>query len=279
MKILFLGDVMGRSGRSAVTAALPGLRAAWALDFVVVNAENSASGMGMTAQIGTELFAAGADVITLGDHAFDQREMTQHIEREPRILRPLNIAREAPGAGARVFPATRGRKVLVAQALGRVFMNRPFDDPFSALDLALRTHPLGGAVQAVVVDFHAEATSEKMGMGHWLDGRASLVVGTHTHVPTSDAMVMPRGTAYLTDAGMCGDYGSVIGMQADEPMRRFVTGMPGGRFNPASGPATICGVFVETDDATGLARRVAPVRLGGRLAPSVPEGLKAPEGV
>lgn len=276
MKILFLGDVMGRSGRGAVTDLLPRLRTAWGLDFVVVNAENSASGMGMTAQIGTEILAAGADVITLGDHAFDQREMLAHIAREPRILRPLNIARDAPGAGFRVFEATRGRRVLVAQALGRVFMNRPFDDPFSALDQVLRAHPLKGAVQAAVVDVHAEATSEKMGLGKWLDGRASLVVGTHTHVPTADAMLLPRGTAYQSDAGMCGDYDSVIGMQADEPLRRFVTGMPGGRFQPAQGPATVCGVYAETDDATGLATRVASVRLGGRLPQAIPEGLAAP---
>ena len=276
MKILFLGDVMGRTGRSAVTDLLPRLRTAWGLDFVVVNAENSASGMGMTAQIGTEILAAGADVITLGDHAFDQREMMAHIAREPRILRPLNIARDAPGAGFRVFEATRGRRVLVAQALGRVFMNRPFDDPFSALDQVLRAHPLRGTVQAAVIDVHAEATSEKMGLGKWLDGRASLVVGTHTHVPTADAMLMPKGTAYQSDAGMCGDYDSVIGMQADEPLRRFVTGMPGGRFQPAQGPATVCGVYAETDDATGLAVRVASVRLGGRLPQAIPEGLAAP---
>lgn len=196
--------------------------------------------------------------------------MLAHIDAEPRILRPLNFAKTAPGAGARVFEATRGRRVLVAQALGRVFMNRPFDDPFSALDAALRTSPMGGAVQATVVDFHAEATSEKMGMGHWLDGRASLVVGTHTHVPTSDTMILPRGTAYQTDAGMCGDYNSVIGMQTDEPMRRFIVGMPKGRFEPATGEATLSGVYVETDDATGLAVSTSPVRVGGRLAQSAP---------
>lgn len=270
MRILFLGDVMGRSGRDAISARLPGLRADWSLDFVVVNAENAASGAGLTSKIAADIFAAGADVITLGDHSFDQKEMLAHIDAEPRILRPLNFAKTAPGAGARVFEATRGRRVLVAQALGRVFMNRPFDDPFSALDAALRTSPMGGAVQATVVDFHAEATSEKMGMGHWLDGRASLVVGTHTHVPTSDTMILPRGTAYQTDAGMCGDYNSVIGMQTDEPMRRFIVGMPKGRFEPATGEATLSGVYVETDDATGLAVSTSPVRVGGRLAQSAP---------
>jgi calcineurin-like phosphoesterase len=174
-----------------------------------------------------------------------------------------------------VFEATRGRKVLVMQALGRAFMNRPFDDPFSAVDAALKSAPLGGAVQAALCDFHAEATSEKMGMGRWLDGRVSVVVGTHTHVPTADATILNRGTAYMTDAGMCGDYDSVIGMQADEPLRRFVSGMAKGRFQPASGPATLSGLYVETDDATGLAKLAGPVRLGGRLSQCVPDGLPA----
>jgi metallophosphoesterase (TIGR00282 family) len=275
MRILFLGDVMGRSGRSAVIERLPRLREAWSLDFVVVNAENSASGMGLTAAIADELFAAGADALTLGDHAFDQREMLAHVEKEPRIVRPLNYAKGAPGAGARVFEATRGRKVLVMQALGRAFMNRPFDDPFSAVEAALKTARMGAAVHAAICDFHAEATSEKMAMGRWLDGRVSLVVGTHTHVPTADATVLSKGTAYMTDAGMCGDYDSVIGMEAEEPLRRFVTGMAKGRFQPAGGPATVSGIYVETDDATGLAKATGPVRLGGRLAPSVPEGLPA----
>lgn len=270
MRILFLGDVMGRSGRSAVIERLPGLRKAWALDFVVVNAENSASGMGLTATIAGDLFAAGADVLTLGDHAFDQREMLTHVEREPRIIRPLNYAKTAPGRGQGVFAARGGRKVLVAQALGRVFMNRAFDDPFSAVDATLRAHPRGGMVQAAIVDIHCEATSEKMGMGHFCDGRASLVVGSHTHVPTADAQILPGGTAFQSDAGMCGDYNSVIGMDRAEPLRRFVTGMGKGRFVPAEGEATLCGTYVETDDRTGAATRVAAVRLGGRLAEAHP---------
>ncbi|MDE3122130.1 MAG: YmdB family metallophosphoesterase, partial [Paracoccaceae bacterium] len=213
---------------------------------------------------------AGADCVTLGDHAFDQKDMLQFIESEPRILRPLNYAKTAPGKGARLFAAAGGRKVLVTQALGQVFMKRPFDDPFSALDQVLRSHPLGGLAQAIIVDFHAEATSEKMAVGHWCDGRASLVVGTHTHVPTGDAQILPAGTAYLTDAGMCGDYNSVIGMDKAEPMRRFITGMSKTRFEPAEGEATLSGVYVETDDRTGLAKRVAMVRLGGRLQESLP---------
>jgi hypothetical protein len=270
MRLLFLGDVMGKAGRSALVERLPGLRADWGLDFVVVNGENASQGAGLTADHAKLLIAAGADCLTLGDHAFDQKDMLSFIEQEPRILRPLNFSKVAPGRGARVFAATQGRKVLVAQVLGQVFMKRPFDDPFSAVETVLKTHPLGGAVQAAILDVHAEATSEKMAMGHWADGRASLVVGTHTHVPTGDAMILDGGTAYLTDAGMCGDYNSVIGMEKLEPLRRFITGMSSARFEPAGGEATLTGVFVETDDRTGRALRVVPVRVGGRLQPSAP---------
>lgn len=270
MRILFLGDVMGRAGRTVVATRLGALRKDWALDFVVVNGENASSGAGLTAAHAKALLEAGADVITLGDHAFDQKDMLSFIEQEPRVLRPLNFAKTAPGKGARLFADARGRKVLVAQVLGQVFMKRPFDDPFSAIQPVLQAHPLGGLAQAVLVDMHCEATSEKMAMGHWCDGRASLVVGTHTHVPTADAMILPGGCGYLTDAGMCGDYNSVIGMQKEEPMRRFITQMPGGRFEPAGGEATLSGVFVETDDRTGRATRIAPVRLGGRLQPATP---------
>ncbi|HUF87740.1 MAG TPA: TIGR00282 family metallophosphoesterase [Thermohalobaculum sp.] len=265
MRLLFLGDLVGRAGRTAVIEALPKLRADWKLDFVAVNAENAASGFGLTPAIADALFAAGADCLTLGDHAFDQKEMIQHIEREPRILRPLNYGRAVPGRGSGLFEAGRGRKVLVAVALGRVFMNRPFEDPFSALDAALKVAPLGAAADAVLVEMHAEATSEKMAVGHWCDGRASLVVGSHTHVPTADAMILPKGTAYQSDAGMCGDYDSVIGMEKSEPLRRFITGMANGRFEPAMGEPSICGVYLETDDRTGLASRIAPVRLQGKL--------------
>ena len=270
MKILFLGDVMGRAGRAAISERLPGLRTEWGLDFVVVNGENASSGMGLTGEHAKALLAAGADCLTRGDHAFDQKDMLPFIEQENRILRPLNFARLAPGKGARVFSDARGRKVLVAQVLGQVFMKRPFDDPFSAIDTVLKTHTLGGAVQATIVDMHCEATSEKMAMGHWCDGRASLVVGTHTHVPTGDAQILRGGTAYLTDAGMCGDYDSVIGMEKLEPMRRFITGMPKDRFTPAGGPATLSGVYVETDDKTGHAVKVRMIRIGGRLEEARP---------
>lgn len=271
MKILFLGDVMGRSGRNAITERLSALRAAWGLDFVVVNGENATSGHGLNRDHARALLEAGADVITLGDHAFDQKDMLGTIESEPRILRPINISKAAPGRGHRIYEVPGGRKVLVAQVLGRVFMKQPYDDPFSPLDALFRTHRLGAAVHATLIDIHCEATSEKMGVGHFCDGKASVVVGTHTHVPTADAQILPGGTAFQSDAGMCGDYDSVIGMEKTEPMRRFITGMPKARFSPAMGEATLSGLYVETDDRTGKATRVVQVRQGGRLSPSGPE--------
>ncbi len=270
MKLLFLGDVMGRSGRAALTSQLPSLREDWRLDFVVVNGENASNGVGLTAAHAKLLLDAGADCVTLGDHAFDQKEMLQFIETEPRILRPINYAKSAPGKGFRVYEARGGRKVLVAQVLGQVFMKRPFDDPFSAIDPVLKAHPLGGLVNASLVDMHCEATSEKMAMGVWCDGRASVVVGTHTHVPTADARILPGGTAYQTDAGMCGDYDSVIGMDKVEPMRRFITGMGKERFTPAAGKATLSGLYIETDDKTAKAVRVGMVRQGGLLQAAAP---------
>ncbi|RED14319.1 TIGR00282 family metallophosphoesterase [Pontivivens insulae] len=271
MRILFLGDVMGRAGRNAVAEHLPDLRTRLRADFVVINGENASNGMGLNANHAAALFEAGADCVTLGDHAFDQKDMMTHIAQDARIIRPLNYAKDAPGRGVNVFDAGRGRRIMVLQALGQTFMKRPFADPFSAVEAELKRVPLGARADAILVDFHAEATSEKMAMGHWCDGRASLVVGTHTHVPTGDAQILGKGTAYLTDAGMCGDYDSVIGMEKAEPMRRFITGMPKGRFTPAEGEATLAGVFVVTDDKTGKATSCQMIRLGGRLAQSLPE--------
>ncbi len=246
MKLLFLGDIVGRAARDAIVSDLPGLRSDLGADFVVVNGENAAGGFGITAQICEELFDAGVDVITLGNHAWDQREALVHIEREPRLIRPVNFPAGTPGRGAGLFETAKGERVLVINAMGRVFMD-PLDDPFAAIEREIGACPLGEAADAILVDFHGEATSEKMAMGHFCDGRASLVVGTHSHVPTADAQILPGGTAYQTDAGMCGDYNSVIGMEKDEPVSRFLSKIPSGRFQPALGPATLCGVFVETD--------------------------------
>ena len=268
---MFLGDVMGRSGRTAIKDRLADLKTEWSVDLAVINGENASNGAGLTAAHAKVLLDAGADVITLGDHAFDQRDMLEFIAREPRILRPLNFAKDAPGRGAAIFDAGRGRKVLVAQVLGQVFMKRPFDDPFSAIDAVLMRHRIGASVHAALVDVHCEATSEKMAMGHFCDGRASLVVGTHTHVPTADAQILAGGTGLLSDAGMCGDYNSIIGMDKAEPLRRFITGMPKGRFQPAEGEGTLSGVVVGTDDKTGKATEIHMVRQGGRLPQAGPE--------
>jgi metallophosphoesterase (TIGR00282 family) len=270
MRILVCGDVVGRSGRTVVIENLKKLRDRLALDFVVVNGENAAGGFGITPKICDEFFAAGADAITTGNHVFDQREIISHFDKEKRLLRPHNYPKTAPGTGVAVFAAPRGRKVLLVHLNTRLFMDA-LDDPFAAMAQVFETHALRRTVDAVVVDLHGEATSEKMAFAHFVDGRASCVVGTHTHVPTADWQVLPGGTAYHTDIGMCGDYDSVIGMGKAISVDRFVRKMPTARLEAADGPATLCAVFVETDDATGLAKRIAPLRMGGRLAPHWPE--------
>ncbi len=267
MKLAFFGDVVGRAGRKAVSDHLPGLRRDLGLDAVVVNAENAAGGFGITESTARQLFDAGADVLTLGNHSFDQAQALSFIDREPRLLRPANYPPGTPGKGANLYDLG-GYQLLVVSLHGRVFMDS-LDDPFQAAERELSAAPLGQVADAVLVDMHAEATSEKKAMGYFCDGRASLVVGSHQHVPTADAMILPQGTAFQTDAGMCGDYNSIIGMEPDEPLRRFTTRIRSGRFETASGPATLCGVYVETD-AEGLATRIEPIRIGGRLAPHRP---------
>jgi 2',3'-cyclic-nucleotide 2'-phosphodiesterase len=269
MRILFVGDIVGRSGRTAITSRLPGLIVDWKLDLVVVNAENAAGGFGITEPIYRELIDAGAHALTLGNHAWDQKEALVFIERAPLLIRPVNYPPGTPGRGAAVVEARNGGRVLVVNAMGRIFMD-PLDDPFAAVERELAACPLKSAADAVVVDMHAEASSEKQAMGHFLDGRVSLVVGTHTHVPTADHQILPGGTAFMTDVGMTGDYDSVIGMTKHEPLTRFVRRISTGKFEPALGPATLSALAVETDDATGLAARLAPVRLGGRLEQTQP---------
>lgn len=270
MRLLFLGDVVGKSGRNAVIETLPDLRARWALDFVIINGENSAGGFGITEKIHTELLDAGADAVTLGNHAFDQKETLVYIERQDRLIRPVNFPPGTPGRGAGLYEARNGAQVLVMNAMGRVYMHE-LDCPFRAVEQELMTCPLGSGADVVVIDFHAEATSEKQAFGAFVDGRASLVVGTHTHTPTSDERVLPGGTAYMSDAGMCGDYNSVLGMSKDEPMHRFLARIPKDRFEPALGPATLSGLAVDIDDKTGLANEVKAVRIGGCLSQSEPD--------
>lgn len=270
MRFLFLGDVVGRAGRRAVLEALPGLRRRYKLDFVAINGENAAGGFGITEQILEDLLEAGADVVTLGNHAFDQKDALVFIERQPRLLRPLNMPPGTPGKGVGLFKAANGADVLVMNAIGRVFMGE-YDCPFRAIDREVTACGLKrGAADAIIVDFHAEATSEKQALGHFLDSRVSCVLGTHTHSPTADEHILSGGTAYMSDVGMCGDYNSILGMDMAEPINRFLTRIPRERFEPAVGPATVSGLAVDIDDATGLARRVSALRLGGVLAPTEP---------
>jgi metallophosphoesterase (TIGR00282 family) len=268
MNILFLGDIVGRPGRDAVIATLPDLKSRLKPDFVIVNGENAAGGFGITAAIAEEFFAAGIDCISTGNHWADQKEILAYGETEDRVLRPVNYPKGTPGKGANLYQCAAG-SVLVVNVMGRVFMDA-LNDPFAAVDGELDACPLGDVADAIVVDIHAEATSEKMAMGHFCDGRASLVIGTHSHVPTADAQILPGGTAFQCDAGACADYDSVIGMDKAEPLQRFTRKIPTQRYTPASGPATVCGVFVQTG-AGGLATRIEPVRVGGRLKPALPD--------
>lgn len=269
MRILFVGDVVGRSGRKAVTERLPGLIAGWKLDLVVVNGENSAGGFGITEAIYEEIIEAGADAITLGNHCWDQREALVFIERAPRLVRPINYPTGTPGRGAAVVTGKNGCRALVINVLGRIFME-PLDDPFAAIDRELVACPLQTGADSIIIDMHAEATSEKQALAYYADGRASIVIGTHTHAPTADHRILGGGTAFMSDVGMTGDYNSVIGMAKDEPLQRFLRRIPSGKFEPAMGVASLCGLAVETNDATGLASRLAPVRLGGRLEEARP---------
>ncbi len=269
MRLLFIGDVVGRSGRAAVSQQAPLLRARWRLDFVIVNGENAAGGFGLTEAIFEEFLQVGVDAVTLGNHAFDQREALVFIERQPRLVRPANYPPGTPGRGSTVIENSQGARLLIVNVLGRIFMDA-LDDPFAAVDRELASSPLGEGCHAVVVDMHAEASSEKWALGHFVDGRASLVVGTHTHVPSADHRILSGGTGFVTDVGMTGDYDSVIGMEKDEPMRRFIRRIPSGRFEPALGPATLCGVVVDIN-SSGLTKAIAPVRIGGLLAAAAPD--------
>lgn len=269
MKVLYIGDVVGKSGRKAVQDHLPRLIEELALDFVILNGENSAHGFGITGSICDSFFELGVDVITTGNHAWDQREIIEYIDKEPRLLRPVNYPEGTPGQGYGVFETRGGKKALVIQAMGRLFMD-PLDDPFQGVQRAMLNKKLGGNVDFAFVDIHAEATSEKMAMGQHLDGTVSMVVGTHSHIPTADAQILPQGTAYQTDAGMCGDYDSVIGMTKGPAIGRFISKMRGERLTPAVGEGTLCAVYVETNDVTCLATTISPVRVGGRLIEVVP---------
>ena len=263
MRILFLGDIVGRSARETVIKKMPDIRKEYSLDFVIVNGENAAGGFGITEDICEKLFFSGVDCITTGNHVWDQRELVKYIDTEDRLLRPINFPDDTPGKVSNIFLSQFGR-ILVVNVMGRLFMES-LDDPFAAIERVLSDNQLGDNCDAIIIDIHAETTSEKTAMGHFCDGRVSLVVGTHTHIPTADHQILPFGTAYQTDAGMCGDYDSVIGMEKTEPIRRFVERTPGGRFNPAQGIPTLCGLIIETS-VDGLSESIEPFRVGGILS-------------
>lgn len=252
MKILFLGDVVGSPGRSAVIDNLAGIKEEHGIDFIIVNGENSAGGRGITPKICIDLLRAGAAVVTTGDHVWDQREILDYFPTEPRLLRPINFV-DAPGAGSVVLETAKG-KVAVLNAMGRTFMNPPLENPLTLLEAEILRLKEEG-VDMMVVDFHAEATSDKIAMGRALDGKVSLVVGTHTHVQTADEQIFPGGTAFLTDAGMCGPDVSVLGREVDSVVWRFRTGLPT-RFPVAKGPVRLCGVIVEVDEQSGKATSI-----------------------
>src|SRR5258707_4318729 len=272
MRILFIGDIVGRSGRAVLLERLGALVRDWKLEFVAINGENAAGGFGITEAIYQEFVDAGADAITGGNHSWDQKEALVFIERAPRLFRPINFPPGTPARGAAMIDTKNGAKAIVINAMGRIFME-PLDDPFTAIDRELAACRLKSGADAIIIDMHCEATSEKQSMGYLCDGRASLVIGTHTHAPTADHRILPGGTAFMSDVGMTGDYQSVIGMDKDEPLGRFLRRISTSKFEAATGPGTLSALAVETDDATGLATRVGPVRLGGVLEETKPTFL------
>lgn len=269
MKILFIGDIFGRSGREAIEKHLPALKEKLEPDVTIVNGENAANGKGITEKICKELYEWGVDIITTGNHVWDQREVIPYIARDKNLLRPINFPEGTPGNGLIKHQLQDGRTITVINAMGRLFMD-PLDDPFQILQEIVEKEKLGKNTNAIFVDFHTETTSEKMSLGHHLDGKISALIGTHTHIQTADHHIMEHGTAYMSDSGMTGDYNSVIGVRKDIGVHRFVKKMPGEKLIPAAGEATLCGAFIETDDKTGLAKSINPIRIGGILSETCP---------
>lgn len=269
MNILFLGDIFARSGREAVKLHLPFLKEKLSPDVIIANAENAAHGFGVTPTIADDLFKLGINVLTTGNHVWDQKEIIPYSNQQKRLLRPANYPPQTPGHGYTIFQTQSGSDILIINLMGRVFMD-PLDDPFACLDNILKMHRLKvNNLGAIFVDFHAETTSEKMSLAHYADGRITALIGTHTHMPTADAQILDKGTAVQTDAGMCGDYNSVIGVKPQSPIHKFTKKMPGEKFSPTDGVATVCGVFIETDKDTGLCKKILPIRIGPRLIPTI----------
>lgn len=272
MRILFVGDVMGRAGREALEKYLPQIKTRLKPDVTIVNGENAAHGRGITEKFCAEFYAIGTDIITTGNHVWDQREILSYIRRDEKLLRPANFPKGTPGNGYGLFEIAGGRRILVVNMMARLFMD-PLDCPFQCMEEILREYRLGQNCQAIFVDFHGETTSEKMSFGHHFSGRVSAVIGTHTHIPTADTHIMTGGTAYMTDAGMTGDYDSVIGMKKETAVTRFTSKLPGDHFVPASENMMLCGALVVTDDKTGKALSIEPIRIGDILTETMPEAV------
>ena len=270
MRLLFFGDVVGQPGRKVVLETVRRARQELGVEFIIANGENAAGGFGITPAICKEFFESGIDVITTGNHVWDQREIIPYFDQEPRLLRPHNYPTGTPGSGARLFSSKSGKRIIVVNVMLRLFMD-PLDDPFRSISLFLSGHRLGKNADAILIDVHGEATSEKQAFAHMFDGKVSAVVGSHTHVPTADGRVLANGTGFQTDAGMCGDYDSVIGGDKGAWIRRFETRMPTGRVSPPNGPGTACAVLFELDQRTGLSRSVRPVIQGPNLKPCWPK--------
>lgn len=269
MRIVFIGDIMGRSGREALEKHLPDIRDTLKPDVVIVNGENAANGRGINEKICKEFYEWGVDCITTGNHVWDQREVIPYIERDKSLLRPINFPKGTPGNGVFKHRLNDGRHITIINAMGRLFMD-PLDDPFQAIKAVLKDEQMAQNTDAIFVDFHAETTSEKMSFAHYIDGQVTGVVGTHTHIPTADAHVLKGGTAYQTDAGMTGDYDSVIGVEKEIAMNRFIKKMPGERMRPGKGEGTLCGCLIVADQK-GKATSIEPIRVGGVLPAVMPQ--------
>jgi len=262
MKIIFIGDIVGKCGRTALSLNLNFLKEKYKPDVMLANAENAASGYGLTKNIAQELFNHGLDVLTLGNHAWDQREMLSHIEECPKIIRAINYPAGVPGRGEYKILLEDGRSLLVIQVMLRLFMGIALDDPFSSIKKRLSSEFLGKTSTGILIDMHGETTSEKNAFGHFVDGNVTAVLGTHTHIPTADARILEKQTAYQTDVGMTGDYNSVIGFEKDNPIHGFTMGYRlEGRFNPANDRGKLCGAFVESNDISGLAEKIETFQL------------------
>ncbi len=262
MKIIFVGDIVGKEARETLINKLPDIKNKYKPDTIIVNAENAAAGYGLTKKIAINLFDSGVDAITLGNHAWDQKEMLSYIEECPNIVRALNYPIGVPGRGYYEFQLDDGRKIIVLQIMLRLFMGLFLDDPFNVTKNFLQKEKLGKTCNAIIIDMHGEATSEKNAFGHYFDGQVSAILGTHTHIPTADAKILDAGTAYQTDVGMTGNYNSVIGMDKENPIHSFVKGYRSeGRFFPAEGKVTVCGTYIETDDNTGLSSKIEPFQI------------------